>query len=466
MIMEGTVDARPTAPADDSVATGPWREIAEGRVGQMVGDRLRLERVSGVGGTAAVYAARHRNGRALAVKILHPEFAHNGGIRQRFLAEGYAANKVEHSDAVAILDEGEDAAGNVFLVMELLRGQTLLEQLIAEGPLPLARVVSAALRVLDVLAQGHERGVVHRDVKPSNIFHTDEGAIKLLDFGIARVEGDQGRFMTRPGTTLGTPGFMAPELAAGRLDEMDALTDLWAVGATMFQLLTGEDVHPSQNDNQLLVLAATQPARSLATLRPELGKSVVKIVDRALAFERRERWPSARAMGAALAEAARVAGLFGKPVVTGRGAYEAETAPEMAVPASQPAPSTTRFRAPVKWALGGALLLALGGTVIALRHPERRDWQVESGAASVLPPGPTQLGSTAAQPLQEASATPLVSVAPALSASSAPLGDAPPRVVVAKKAAHPGALQARTHAPSAPKDPSPRTSNPLFFPGQ
>jgi serine/threonine-protein kinase len=326
-------------------------------------------------------------------------------------------------------------------------------------------VVSAALRVLDVLAQGHERGVLHRDVKPSNIFRTDSGAIKLLDYGIARVEGDLGRFMTRPGTTLGTPGFMAPELAAGRLDELDALTDLWALGATMFQLLTGDDVHRSQNDNELLVLAATQPARSLGTLRPELDKALVKVVDRALAFERRERWPSARAMHTALAEAARVAGLFGKQPPTARPLHEAETAPEMSVPNSQPAPGSARGRARLAWVLFALFALALGGTALALRTSGRHDWQVDSGAASVLPPRPTQIASPAAQTTKEASASLATSVVPKVSSSPMPpaLNSASlERPSAGTKKNIPHAAAPHAAAPNS----APESSNPLFFPGK
>ena len=131
MVMKATVEAKPDDSVDEPTVADSWRKRAEARVGQVIGGRMTLERVLGVGGTASVYAARHRNGRALAVKVLHPEFAHHDAIRRRFLAEGYAANKVDHPGAVAILDEGEDADGNVFIVMELLRGRTLLERLVA-----------------------------------------------------------------------------------------------------------------------------------------------------------------------------------------------------------------------------------------------------------------------------------------------------------------------------------------------
>jgi len=470
MVMEGTVESRTTRADQPEHDANPWRVLAQSRIGQMVGGRLHLERVLGVGGTASVYAARHRNGRTFAVKILHPVFSHEPNIRQRFLAEGYAANKVDHPDAVAVLDEGEDAEGNVFIVMELLRGKSLLERLRACGPLDRADVISIGLRVLDVLGQAHDRGVVHRDIKPGNLFETEEGAIKVLDFGIARVEGGPGAgsFSTRPGTTLGTPAFMAPELAAGRLEELDALTDLWALGATMFQLLTGETVHPSNTDNQLIVLAATRPPRSLATLRPDLEPWLVKVVDRALSFERRARWPNARAMSAALSEPALREGLI--RVSPSAAPQPNDTAPEMSLPPSRPAPRQ-RLHGALGWALALLLLAFAVGSMLALRHadgypptktsavapPEQAPTQVVSGVAPPVEARNIQTSSGGA-PTLNGPVPPPSAIMPALSARPAPLARPSPK-------AHADAP--RLEAPRAPASaPATPPKNPLFFPSQ
>ena len=466
MVMDGSVEARTTRANPSEPDPSPWRALAEGRIGQVVGGRLKLERVLGVGGTAAVYAARHRNGRALAVKILHPAFAHQPNIRQRFLAEGYAANKVDHPDAVAILDEGEDAEGNVFIVMELLQGESLLERLKARGPLAKAEVVSIALSVLDVLAQAHDRGVVHRDIKPGNLFQTDTGAIKVLDFGIARVQGGSGEFSTHPGSTLGTPAFMAPELAAGRLEELDALTDLWAVGATMFQLLTGETVHPSETDARLIVLAATRAPRSLGSLRPELEPWLIKVVDRALAFERRARWPNARAMSAALFEPAQREGMISGARSVAVDANE--TAPEMALPPSRPAPHP-RLHGAVGWALVSLLVLGFFGSVLALQH---EDHSTPTKKSAVPPPEqpPTQVASGARAP-SEIEALPSAREEPPLASSGGSTNAPPlppssnlPTVKVPRPLATVRLPRVASSAPSlAPASPS---SNPLFFPNQ
>src|SRR5262249_27814035 len=147
-------------------------------------------------------------------------------------------------------------------------------------------VAFAADGLLDVLAAAHRNGILHRDVKPSNVFVTRTGGIKLLDFGIASLrELSLGARQTRAGKALGTPAFMAPEQARGSWDDVDARADLWSVGATMFRLLTGHTVHQAQDDRELVQTACTRPAASLAESRPDLPAALVTLVDRALAFD-------------------------------------------------------------------------------------------------------------------------------------------------------------------------------------
>jgi hypothetical protein len=147
-----------------------------------------------------------------------------------------------------------------------------------------------------VLAAAHAKNVVHRDIKPENLFLTKNGTLKVLDFGIARVfEARGSTTSTRMGTVMGTPAFMAPEQARARWDEVDGRTDLWAVGATMFTLLTGRHVHVSETGNEQLILSATASAVSVSTVAA-VPPGVAEIVDRSLAFAREKRWPTAAAM--------------------------------------------------------------------------------------------------------------------------------------------------------------------------
>ena len=281
------------------------RDPAE-MIGRVLAGRWTLVRELGVGGTATVYEAVHRNGRRVAIKILHAELLDQRVPRKRFAAEGLAANLVGHPNAVAIFDDGVEPDGTVFLVMELLEGCSIAKSLRERRSLPALAVANLAIGVLDVLAAAHDQGVVHRDVKPGNIFLTTSGQIKLLDFGVARVGDRLGMsVITAAGSAVGTPAFMAPEQAAGRLQDVDLRTDIWGLGATMFQLLTQRLVHDvtSSGGPVAIALAAVRPAPLLRSVAPDISPALAHVVDRALSFERAARWPNARAMRLALLEA-------------------------------------------------------------------------------------------------------------------------------------------------------------------
>lgn len=282
--------------ADDSERAARW-------LGRTINSKYVVQSVVGNGGMAVVYAVKHRNGKRFALKMLHRELSLNQFIRQRFVREGYVANRVEHDGAVAVLDDDVTDDGSAFLVMELLHGVTLERLWEANGErLQLECVLAIAEQLLDVLVAAHAQSIVHRDLKPANVFVTRHGVVKILDFGIARLRDGDGN-KTETGTTLGTPLFMPPEQAAGRSRDVDARTDLWSVGATMFSLLTGQYVHDGENAAQVLIASATRPARSLASVMPGLPAEVVEIVDKALAFHNEDRWESAGAMRTAVMNA-------------------------------------------------------------------------------------------------------------------------------------------------------------------
>ncbi len=289
--------------------------LAESRVGMVLCGKYLLERLIGVGGTAAVYAGRHLGvGSRVAVKVLHPHMSLNADIHARFLREGVVANQVDDPGAVRVLDKDTADDGSAFLVMELLEGENLESLARAQGGrLPPRVVAELAGQLLGVLVAAHEKGIVHRDLKPENLFLTRDGTLKVLDFGIARLDGALGlAAATRTGRTMGTPAFMAPEQALGDQRAIDARTDLWAVGATMFTLLAGQFVHEGDRPEALLVHSGSRPARPLESVAPEVPGPLASVVDRALAFDRQERWASAREMLAAL-DAAAVAA-FGEPL--------------------------------------------------------------------------------------------------------------------------------------------------------
>ncbi|WP_434042568.1 MULTISPECIES: serine/threonine protein kinase [Sorangium] len=265
------------------------------RVGTVLCGKWTIERLLGSGGMAAVYVGVHRIGRRDAIKILHPEIARLPELRARFDQEAQAVNRFVHPGAVEIHDIDTTADGCPFLVMELLDGESLATYARRLGRMDMAELLFMVDGLLDVLAAAHAHGIIHRDIKPDNLFRLRDGRLKVLDFGVARVRQVATDFVrTRTGTTLGTVAYMPPEQVRG--DEVDARADVFAVGATMFRLITRRRIHEAGADTELIVKMATLPAPPLASVAPETPQGVCAIVDRALAFNRDERYPSATVM--------------------------------------------------------------------------------------------------------------------------------------------------------------------------
>ncbi len=284
----------PTSPGTD--------EEALAREGTVLNEKWTLVRLLGIGGMGAVYAARHRNGARAAVKVLHPEYSRHKEVRERFRREGYAANKVDHPGVVKVLDDdvvasGPDA-GTAYLVMELLEGESLQDRLESGVVIGERNFLEIANGVLEVLGAAHECGVVHRDLKPENLFFVNEGKgrsrIKVLDFGLARLLDQQS--ITSYGMALGTPSFMSPEQAAGKLDEVDGRTDLFALGATGFRLRTGRRIHEAEDMVDLVQMMARMPAPPIRSVAPDVSAPYARVIDTALQFRREDRYPSAAAM--------------------------------------------------------------------------------------------------------------------------------------------------------------------------
>jgi serine/threonine-protein kinase len=451
-------------PNDDEVAAR-----AQSRVGAWLKDKYRLDRILGIGGMAVVYAATHRNQAEFAVKVLHPELSMRREVRNRFLREGYAANSVRHGGAVRVVDDDIADDGSAFLVMELLQGEpveTLWER--AGRRIAPKAVIGVGWQLLDVLTAAHEKAVVHRDIKPANVFVTNDGAIKVLDFGIARLcDVALSGSSTQAGVMMGTPAFMAPEQAMAKGDAIDAQSDVWSVGATLFTLLSGQFVHGGDNATQLLISAATAPAPPLASVAPDVPPALASVIDRALAFDKAQRWPSAAAMREALREASFE--MFGegpsRKVLLGLLGLEARAAPSTERP---PAPSVVRpppaevatsqpvasdrmpSGSPKRGRLGaiaaiagGAMLLVAGlATAAALTRthaqattgPAPGAGESASVALAVPPPEP----SASAQPLPvlaEPSAPPSVPASPANNARAMGSTPAPSRVPGGRPAA-------------------------------
>jgi serine/threonine-protein kinase len=249
----------------------------------------------------AVYEAVHlNNGSRVAIKVLHPEYAANPDVKRRFQREGYLANKVSHPDVARVLDDGACEDGAPFLVMELLHGQSLRERAIdGEDRMPPRELLRVAHAVLDVLAAAHDAGVIHRDLKPDNIFLTRDGKVKLLDFGVARAVSTNDE-RTRAGQVVGTPEYMPPEQARGRSELIDGRSDLWSLGAVLFRILTGRPTRRAETANEMLLLAMTEPIPKVRSLLPNLDPKLADVVDVALSFDKEKRFADARTMQKAI----------------------------------------------------------------------------------------------------------------------------------------------------------------------
>jgi serine/threonine protein kinase len=280
--------------------TEPPTPGAQLRIGQVVCGKWTIEAVLGIGGMATVYAAVHRNGKRVALKMLRPELSANTDTRTRFLREGYLANKVEHPGCVSVIDDDTTDEGFVFLVMELLSGETLHKRASRQGDrLPAPELIGYMDQLLDVLAAAHDKGIVHRDIKPDNLFVTQDGALKVFDFGLARLR-ETSIDPTISGSVMGTPAYMSPEQALAKSSKIDGRTDIWSVGATMFTLLTGRLVHSASSVTEMLLMLVSTRAAPIASVFPSVPPALAQVIDRALAFTVDERWPDARSMQAAL----------------------------------------------------------------------------------------------------------------------------------------------------------------------
>lgn len=216
-------------------------------IGITLDDKYRLEERLGIGGMGTVYRARHLLiDRAVAVKVLNPRFVEDDAAQARFRREAKAAGRLQHTNAVGVTDFGQTAEGYVYIVMELLEGQTLRDVLAKEAPLDAARAVALMLQTAAAVAAAHEAGIIHRDLKPANIFIVQNSevpaVVKVLDFGIAKLaaeslDDDDPKTLTLVGAMIGTPRYMSPEQCDGV--ELTPAADVYSLGVILYEMLTG-----------------------------------------------------------------------------------------------------------------------------------------------------------------------------------------------------------------------------------
>jgi serine/threonine protein kinase len=279
-------------------------------LGQVLDGKYRITRQLGGGAMGIVFEAYHPLlQKSVAIKVLRPEYAKSADLRDRFEAEARATAAIGHPNIVSVTDMGETPEGALYFVMDRLRGESLGQRLDSGGRMEVAAAATIALDVLAGLEAAHALRLVHRDLKPDNIFLSKPPAgreiAKILDFGIAKALASVGKrnMETRFGSTVGTPAYMAPEQAMGSVD-IDGRADIWAVGVVLYQMLSGQLPYQSDDPMQILVaiVAGTPSPAPLDRLCPEAPIALVRLVESAMSREREKRPQTAGEFAAKMQE--------------------------------------------------------------------------------------------------------------------------------------------------------------------
>ncbi|UCE88833.1 MAG: serine/threonine protein kinase [Pseudomonadota bacterium] len=282
-----------------------WNQLAPGTTAtastgggaaQQIGPYQILGKI-GAGGMGVIYRALDtRLEREVALKFLPPHLNADPKARERFVAEARAASRLDHPNICVIHDIGETPDAHLYLTMPFYQGETL-ETRIAHGALPEDEAVEIAAQVAVGLATAHAHQIVHRDIKPANIMLTHDGGVKILDFGVAKMAGVN---MTSTGVSIGTVAYMAPEQLRG--EHVDARADVWALGATFYEMLAGHRAFGGQRLHEVIEAVLHAGSNPIATLPGDIPIALRAIIHRALEADLEARYPSAEAMLADLTQ--------------------------------------------------------------------------------------------------------------------------------------------------------------------
>jgi serine/threonine-protein kinase len=425
------------------------------RVGELVGAKYRIVRLLAQGGMGVVYEAQHTVvRRRFAVKFLRRDLAERRDILTRFHREAEAAGALESEHVVAAVDFGIAEDGAPYIVMEYLVGESLTSLVEREGRLPVERAADLVTQAARGIQVAHAAGIIHRDLKPQNLFlcRREDGTdlVKVLDFGVAKLQAaGEMNAATLTGAMVGTVAYMSPEQARGDKD-VDTRSDVYALGAILYELSSGRKPHPGESPNAILHHIATQPPVPLASAAPDLPAAFVALVSRALSADPQERPASAEALAEALAPFAERKA-WPAPKLEDSGASRASSS----LPA-QPPQVSRRPRAGIVAVAAAAGAAAMGFVVAGIvGHRSGAEPPPELAARPhVQPPTspPTSATGVALAASTPAAATP----APALPASAGAGGAAPVRLAHRRPGApHPPVSASALAAPVPSPVPAP-----------
>jgi serine/threonine-protein kinase len=368
--------------------------------GDLVSGKYRLLRQLGRGGMGSVWAARNElTDRDFAIKFLLPELAQNRDALHRFFLEARACGQIKHPAVVAVYDMGQAEDGTPYLVMELMEGEGLDHRLERSGVFRPGEAAAFVAFIARGLEEAHIRGLVHRDLKPGNVFFAidDRGEVvpKVLDFGVSKATAlaDPKFVRTNTGAVLGSPAYMSPEQARGD-EDIDGRSDVWSLGVILYETLTGKTPFDGANYNQLMVSILMDGHRPAIELNPAIGKELSDLVELALEKDRDKRIRTARELAERLESiATRITGTP-YPGFTGR----ARTMPPPPKPMPTPTetwvelPTARRRTSPAVWLSGGvfvAAIVGMGGLAVLRTRPPLAE--VASRSVSVMTDGRTRL---------------------------------------------------------------------------
>jgi len=335
------------------------------QIGKIVGGKYELLKLLGEGGIGFVYEARNVEIRNLvALKLVHGPLASTAEVRQRFIREAIAAAEIGHENIINVFDKGVDqATGAIYIVMELLKGETLAERIKRDGMVNVPDAADIMLQVLSALKAAHEKGIVHRNMKPENVFLTKiagrKDFVKILDFGVALIrEPAEGKTYLESEAIMGTPHYLSPEQIGGT-GKLDARVDVYACGAMLFEALVGRVPFDAPSFHAVIYKIINELPPGPRSINARLTKEIEKIVLTAMKKDPAERFPTAEAFGRAL-----------EPFGSGRIEFDRYTflpprrepaAPEAPCPEPRPAQAAQAAKKPPRKGLPILVVLLMVG---------------------------------------------------------------------------------------------------------